>query len=42
MGKRYRDGDGVAADPAKAREWFAKSVAQGSAQAKKALDLLGK
>ena len=40
MGKRYRDGDGVAKDPAKAREWFAKAAAKGNADAQRAVDIL--
>jgi TPR repeat protein len=37
MGKRYRDGDGVPKDLGKAKEWFAKSAAQGNQQATRAL-----
>jgi hypothetical protein len=40
MGKRYRDGDGVPKDLDKAKEWFAKSAAQGNAQAARAFDML--
>jgi len=40
MGERYRDGDGVPKDPAKAREWFAKAAAHGDAAAQRALDHL--
>jgi TPR repeat protein len=38
MGRRYRDGDGVPKDLVKAKEWFAKSAAQGNAQAAGALE----
>lgn len=40
MGERYRDGDGVAKDPAKAREYFAQAAAQGDSQAASALQRL--
>jgi len=40
MGERYRDGDGVAKDPRLAREWLAKSAAQGNLAAKRELSEL--
>jgi TPR repeat protein len=33
MGERYRDGDGVPKDLAKAKEYFSKAVAAGSSDA---------
>jgi outer membrane protein assembly factor BamB len=38
MGQRYRDGDGVAKDMSKAREYFAKAAAQGDTDAARALE----
>lgn len=40
MGERYRDGDGVARDPRKAREYLAKAAAAGNSQAAAALQSL--
>ena len=40
MGERYRDGDGVKKDLAKAREYFTKSAAQGDPEAQKNLNNL--
>lgn len=37
MGERYRDGDGVPKDTAKAKEFFGKAAAQGHAEAKSAM-----
>ena len=42
MGERYRDGEGVEKDPAKARAYLEKAVAVGSIDAKAALDGLPK
>ena len=42
MGERYRDGDGVAKDLPKAREYFTKAVAAGSPSAQEELDQLPK
>ncbi len=42
MGERYRDGEGVEKDFAKAREYFTKAIAAGSDSAKAALDKLPK
>lgn len=42
MGERYRDGEGVEKDPAKARAYLEKAVASGSIDAKAALDALPK
>jgi hypothetical protein len=42
LGEIYRDGDGIAKDPAKAREWLAKAAAQGSLRAAAALQNLPK
>jgi TPR repeat protein len=38
LGEIYRDGEGVEKDPAKARDWFAKSAAQGNKDAIRALE----
>jgi TPR repeat protein len=40
MGERYRDGDGVAKNLPKAREYFTKAVAAGSPSAQEELDSL--
>jgi hypothetical protein len=40
MGERYRDGDGVPKDAAKAKEYFGKSAAQGNRDAARALEAL--
>jgi hypothetical protein len=40
MGQRYRDGDGVPKDLAKAKEYFAKAAAQGDKQAANSLEQL--
>jgi CubicO group peptidase (beta-lactamase class C family) len=40
MGERYRDGDGVPKDKAKAKEFFAKSAAQGNKDASRSLEKL--
>jgi len=42
MGKRYRDGDGVEKDPARARDWFSKAAAQGNTEAARDLDALAR
>lgn len=40
LGEIYRDGEGVAKDPAKARDYLAQSAAQGNKDAQKELDAL--
>jgi hypothetical protein len=40
MGQRYRDGDGVAKDLKKAREWLAKAATQGNKDASRELNEL--
>ena len=40
LGKRYEDGDGVAQDYSKAREWFEKAAAKDNASAMNSLGVL--